>query len=88
MKVKNNSKTRPYHIGNMFIGPGQTKDGIPDAAEADLKGHEDLEIIGGAVIEEEKGMTKAQLQAALTEKGIEYPYTANKAELQALYDAA
>ena len=36
----------------------------------------------------DKAMTKAELQAALDEKGIDYKPAQNKAELQALLDAA
>lgn len=34
-----------------------------------------------------KGPTKAELQAALEAKGVKFPSTANKAELQTLLDA-
>lgn len=87
MKVKNTSQTRAYHIGAVLIAPGATAE-VPDSAEADLKGEKELEIVGGPALDEEKGMTKAELQAALTDAGIDYSSTANKAELQALFDGA
>lgn len=86
MKVKNNS-ARAYHVGGVLVPPGATLP-VPDSAEKDIDGITDLEIIGGKVIEEDKGMTKAQLQDALAEKDIPFSATANKAELQALLDAA
>lgn len=36
----------------------------------------------------EKSMTKAELQAALTEKGVDHKPAMSKAELQAMLDAA
>jgi hypothetical protein len=88
MKIKNNAK-HVYHIGGVVCLPGAITSGVPDSSEADLKGLEHhLEIIGGAVIIEEKGMTKAELQTALLERGVDYSPTANKAELQALLDGA
>lgn len=86
MKVKNTSKTRAYWVGGVLIAP-ETTSTVPDSAEADLKGEKELEIVGGPALDEEKGMTKAELQTALTDAGIDYPSTANKADLQALYDA-
>lgn len=88
MKVKNTS-ARMYWVGGVMCLPGQTTDKVPDSAEKDIEGMDDLTIVGGKAIEEEKpSMTKAELQAALDEKQVAYSATANKAELQALYDAA
>lgn len=86
MQLKNISN-RGYTVRNIFCAPGVVTT-VPDAAEADIKGMDDLEIVGGAAIEENKSMTKAELQAALTDAGIDYPSTANKTELQALFDGA
>lgn len=87
MQVKNNSQTRASWVGGVLIAPGATAT-VPDAAEPDLKGEKHLELIGGTAIEEDKSLTKAELQAALTDAGIDYPSAANKAELQALFDGA
>ena len=51
MKVKNKSQTRANHIGAVLIASGATAE-VPDSAEADLKGEKELEIIGGAAIDE------------------------------------
>lgn len=85
MQVKNNSKTRAYHVGGVLIAPGATGT-VPDSAEADLKGEKELELIGGPAIEEEKGLTKSQLQDALKAKDIPFSPLMNKADLQALLD--
>jgi hypothetical protein len=85
MQVKNNS-VRAYHVGATLIAPGGTMT-VADSFEKALDGNPDLEIVGGPAIEE-KTMTKAELQNALLEKGVDYSPTANKSELQALHDAA
>lgn len=90
MKVKNNS-ARAYHVRGVIIAPGATSE-VPNEAKADIKGMDDLEIVGKVEAEEVEftetaNMTKAELQAALDKKGVDYSATANKAELQALLDA-
>jgi hypothetical protein len=85
MQVKNNS-VRAYHVGTTLVAPGATMS-VADSFEKALEGNPDLEIIGGPAIEE-KGMTKAELQNALLEKGVDYPSNANKADLQELHDSA
>lgn len=90
MKVTNNSNVRAYHVRNVMIAPGQSKE-FTDDVSADIKGLDDLKASGAKAEDvefaEEKSMSKADLIAALDEAGIEYPSNANKADLQALLDA-
>lgn len=87
MKLLNKS-TRPYHVAGVLIPPGIEVE-VPDSAAADIKGIPDLHVVTATDVEfteTEKGMTKAELQDALTALNVEFPSNANKAELQALLE--
>lgn len=89
MLIKNNSK-RLYTIAGVMVVPNGQAIEVP-CTEADIAGLDDLEVVKAKQApkaDEDKSMTKAELQDALDAKKIEYPSTANKAELQALLDDA
>lgn len=90
MKIENTS-ARLWTIEGIPLIPGKITT-IPDSHAESIKGCEGLRVVPEAVAEDaefkELPTTKAQLAAALKEKGIEFDPAANKADLQALYDAA
>jgi hypothetical protein len=91
MKVKNVS-ARLYILSNGTpIVPGATVKDIPDELFAEVDGIKDLEVTKETKAETvqftEVPSTVKELKAALDEMKVDYPSTADKAELQALYDA-
>lgn len=88
MQVKNNS-ARLWTVDGIPLIPGKTTT-IPDSHAKSIEGIKELEIVEAAedVDFKEVPTTKAEIAAALKEKGIEFNSADSKAELQALLDAA
>lgn len=85
MQVKNVSN-RGWNVGGITIAPGASAE--VECNEADIKDNADLEIVKAVLEDEDKGMTKAEIVAALKEKNVEFDPASKKADLQALLDAA
>lgn len=84
MQVKNIS-ARGWFVFGKTIAPGKQEE--VECTEADLVGNAELEAVIVKPKEEDQGMTKAEIVAALKEKGVEFDVTAKKADLQTLLDA-
>lgn len=85
MQVKNIS-ARGWWVMGQMIAPNETKD--VEATKADIGDNPDLVILEEPEKEDDeyKGMTKAEIIAALKEKGVEFNPAAKKADLQAMLD--
>jgi superfamily I DNA and RNA helicase len=92
MKVENIG-ARLYTLpdGTKLI-PGAPAIEVDDAQEVNIKGIKELKVTHTPKAQEvefkEVPTTKAELAAALTEKGVKFDQSQSKAELQALYDEA
>lgn len=93
MQVKNKGQ-RGWVVGGTLIFPGRTEE--VECTAADIAGNGELEAVvveskpavKVEVKDEDQGMTKAEIVAALKEKGIEFDIASKKADLQALLDGA
>lgn len=83
MQVKNVS-ARGWWINGKMVAPGTTE--TVEATVADIGDNPDLVIVEDEAKDEDKDMTKAEIVAALKEKGIAFDVTAKKADLQVLLD--
>ena len=86
MQVKNVS-ARGWGVMGVYIKPGCTE--TVECTKADIGENPDLEIIDEVITDkdEDQEMTKADIVAALKEKGIKFNPASNKADLQTLLDA-